>query len=188
MSEKKILIIAGDFVEDYELMVPYQVLQIIHEYEVVVACPGKVIGDKIQTSVHDMNPNYGTMTEKLGHKFTITENFNTIINEEYDGLYLPGGRSPEYLQYNRKLINLIKYFMENNKPICSVCHGPLLLLRTKMMNGKKISAFDSIKNDVLLSGAVYCDDDVVVDGNLVTGKSYLSHVQLLKEFIQLIEE
>ena len=184
---KKILIIAGDFVEDYELMVPHQVFE-IHEYKVEVACPGKKVGETIQTVIHEMDENYQTLKESLGHIFNLTKNFEEINKEEYIALYLPGGRSPEYLQYNKNVINLIKYFIENDKPICSVCHGPLLLLKTKMMEGKKIAGVDFIKNDCELYGAIYCNDEICVDGKIVTGKTYMSHVPLLKEFIQMIGE
>ena len=184
---KKILIIAGDFVEDYEIMVPYQVLE-IHEYKVEVACPGKKIGDIIKTVIHEIDENYQTLKESLGHNFYINKNFEEVNQDEYIALYLPRGRSPEYLQYNQNVINLIKYFIENEKPICSVCHGPLLLLKTKMMEGKKISGVDLIKNDCELYGAIFCEDEICVDGKIVTGKTYMSHVPLLKEFIQMISE
>ncbi len=185
IEKKKILIIAGDFVEDYEIMVPYQVFQ-ISDFNVDVICPGKKAGDSLQTVIHDTDEKYQFFKETKGHIFKINKNFEDTECENYSGLFIPGGRSPEYLQYNRKVLKIIKYFIENNLPICSVCHGPLLLLATKLMNGKEIAAVDCIRNSIELSGAKYSENEVTVDGNIVTGKTYLSHVPLLKEFLQLL--
>jgi len=112
---KKILILAGDFVEDYELMVPFQCLQMLG-YDVDVVCPDKKENEQIKTAIHDFEGDQ-TYTEKPGHNFTLNASFDNIDESTYDGLLIPGGRAPEYIRLNQRVLDIVKYFDTNNKPI-----------------------------------------------------------------------
>ena len=187
---KKILVITGDFAEDYEVMVPVQVLQ-IQGYEVDVVCPDKKSGDTIQTAVHDFKPEYQFFVETHGHLYHLNKTFDEVKVEEYLGLYLPGGRAPEYLRYNKKVMEMIEYFLKNNKPVCSVCHAQLLLTQKPCdayLKGKTITSFPSVRFECECCGVKYNDkDEAVTDGNLVTGQSYMSHVPMLQQFLKVLE-
>ena len=187
---KKILVITGDFAEDYEVMVPVQVLQ-INGYQVDVVCPGKKSNDTIQTAVHDFKPEYQFFVETLGHLYHLNKTFDEVKVEEYFGLYLPGGRAPEYLRYNTKVMEMIEYFLKNNKPVCSVCHAQLLLTQKPCdayIKGKNITSFPSVRSECENAGVKYNDkDEAVTDGNLVTGQSYMSHVPMLQQFLKVLE-
>ena len=182
---KKILVIAGDFSEDYEVMVPFQALEICG-HEVHVVSPGKKKGEKIQTAVHDFK-DYQFYVEFTGHLFTLNATFDEVKPENYDAIYIPGGRGPEYLRYNAKVVEIVNHFITANKPVCAVCHGVLLLCATNNVKGRKLTGFYTTKIDVENAGAHYDGkDEALVDGNIVTGQSWLSHVPMLKEFNKLL--
>ena len=187
---KKILVITGDFAEDYEVMVPVQVLQ-IHNYEVDVVCPDKKAGDTIQTAVHDFSPLYQFFVETKGHAFKLNKTFDEVKVEEYVGLYLPGGRAPEYLRYNKKVMEMVEYFLKNKKPVCAVCHALLLLAQKPCdayIKGKEITSFPSVRAEVECCGVKYNEkDEAVTDGNIVSGQSYMSHVPMLQQFLKVLE-
>ena len=115
MGAKKFLILTGDFVEDYEVMVPFQALLMLG-HTVHVVCPNKKAGDVIPTAVHDFE-GHQTYTEKPGHNFTLNANFSDVQPEAYDALLLPGGRAPEYLRLNPRVLQIERSFAERNKPI-----------------------------------------------------------------------
>ena len=187
---KKILVITGDFAEDYEVMVPMQVLQ-IHDYEVDVVCPDKKADETIQTAVHDFSPLYQFFVETKGHAYHLNKTFDEVKVEEYAGLFLPGGRAPEYLRYNKKVMEMIEYFLKNKKPICAVCHALLLLAQKpcdQYIKDKNITCFPSIRSEVECAGVKYDEKDQAVrDENIITGQSYLSHVPMLKMFLNALE-
>ena len=188
---KKILVITGDFAEDYEVMVPVQVLQICN-YQVDVVCPDKKADQTIQTAVHDFKPEYQFFVETHGYFFKLNKSFKEIKVEEYAGLYLPGGRAPEYLRYNKKVMEMVEYFLKNKKPICAVCHALLLLAQKpcdQYIKDKNITCFPSVSSEVQCTGAKYNEKDQAVrDGNIVTGQSYLSHVPMMQMFLKVLEE
>ena len=184
----KILCICGDFSEDYEVMVPYQALEIAG-FEVQIDCPGKKKDDTIQTAVHDFFPYLQFYHENEGHKFKLNYSFDDVKPEDYAGIYIPGGRAPEYLRYNQKVLDIINYFLKANKPTCAVCHGVLLLAATGNIKGRKMTGFYTTQKDLEAAGAEYDgSNEAKVDGNLVTGQSYLSHVPMLKEFIKILKQ
>ena len=121
MSAKKILILVGDFVEDYEVMVPFQALKMVG-HTVHAVCPGKKAGEVVRTAVHDFEGDQ-TYSEKRGHNFALNANFEGIKPEEYDALVIPGGRAPEYIRLNENVLKVVKHFAEANKPIAAICHG-----------------------------------------------------------------
>ncbi len=182
---KKILIIAGDFVEDYEIMVPFQTL-LTFGYKVDVVCSGKNEGDQIKTAIHDFEGDQ-TYTEKPGHNFTLNASFDQINVKEYDGLFIPGGRAPEYIRLDTNVIKKVNHFITNNKPIASVCHGILVLAATNGLNNKKVSCYPACAPDVQLAGGEWIDvgyDGVYSDGNLVTAAAWPAHPALITEFIK----
>jgi protease I len=186
---KKILILVGDFAEDYEVMVPYQALQICG-FEVDVVCPNKKAGDTIQTAIHDFKDQYQFFVETLGHCFKLTKNFDEVKPEDYDGLYIAGGRAPEYLRYEKKILEITEFFLKNNKPLCAVCHALLILAAVPNgIKGKTVTGFYSVRAEIEAAGATYdAKNEAVTDGVLVTGQSYLSHVEMIKQFVKVMNE
>ncbi|WP_320158102.1 DJ-1/PfpI family protein [Psychrobacter fjordensis] len=183
----KVLIITGDFVEDYENMVPFQAL-LAMGHEVDAVCPDKVAGDSIATSIHDFEGDQ-TYTEKRGHNFVLNASFADINVADYDALYLPGGRAPEYLRLNAKVIAMIQHFANTNKPIASVCHGPQMLTAAGVLKGKKVSAYPSCQPEIEMAGAEYVKlpmDGAITDGQLVTAPAWPAHPAMLKQFVALL--
>lgn len=186
---KKILIIAGDFVEDYELMVPYQMLLMLG-FGVDVTAPDKKKGEIVKTAIHDFE-GFDTYTEKVGHNFTLNIDFKKVASKNYDGLVIPGGRAPEYVRLNSKVIELVKEFNAAGKPIASICHGPQILITADVLRGKKATAYIALKPDMISAGAEWVEPDenasnAVVDGNLVTAPAWPAHPAWIGEFIKLL--
>jgi len=184
---KKILMITGDFVEDYENMVPFQAL-IACGFQVDAVCPEKIAGDTIKTSIHDFEGDQ-TYTEKPGHNFTLNANFADVDPSQYAGLYLPGGRSPEYLRLNKTVLNIIQAFAAANKPIASVCHGPQLLTAANVISGKRVSAYPACEPEINMANADYVSlnmHEAITDGNLVTAPAWPAHPALLQQFMALL--
>lgn len=185
----KILMIVGDFVEDYEVMVPFQALQ-IYDHTVHAVCPDKKEGDYIKTAIHDFEGDQ-TYTEKPGHNFKLNFSFDKLNLGDYDGLLIPGGRAPEYLRLNERVLEITKYFLENNKPIAAVCHGIQILTATNLLKGKTLTCYPAVKTELMLSGASYDDcglEDACVSGNLVTAKAWPAHSKWLKKFLDLLNK
>ncbi|WP_462165243.1 DJ-1/PfpI family protein [Pseudoalteromonas xiamenensis] len=182
-----ILMITGDYVEDYENMVPFQALKACG-YVVDAVCPNKVKGDTIATSIHDFEGDQ-TYSEKRGHNFALNANFADVDVSKYDGLYLPGGRAPEYLRLNARVIEIIQAFEAAHKPIASICHGPQLLTAANVIRGKRVSAYPACEPEVRLAGADYISlemDQAITDGNLVTAPAWPAHPEFLKQFMALL--
>lgn len=185
----KILMLVGDFVEDYEVMVPFQSLQIFGNI-VHAVCPGKKKGDKIKTAVHDFEGDQ-TYTEKLGHNFEINFPFDEVKNEEYDGLLIPGGRAPEYLRLNEKVIDIVNYFLDKNKAIGAICHGIQILSCTNRLSNRRLTSYPACSPEIKLSGGEFVDigiDEALVDGNLVTAKAWPAHPEWLRKFLDVLKK
>jgi protease I len=183
----KVLMITGDFVEDYENMVPFQALHAMG-HEVDAVCPDKKAGDTIATSIHDFEGDQ-TYTEKRGHNFTLNADFDKISASDYDALYIPGGRAPEYLRLNPKVISMIQHFSEAEKPIASICHGAQLLTTAQIIKGKQVSAYPACEPEVTMAGANYVSlemDEAITDGMLVTAPAWPAHPAMLKQFVALL--
>lgn len=184
---KKILMLAGDFVEDYELMVPYQALLSVG-LSVDVICPDKKKGDTIATAIHDF-VGFQTYTEKQGHNFTINKNFEDVNPEAYDGLYVCGGRAPEYIRLNEKVLEYTRHFFDNDKPVAAICHGIQILTAAKVLEGRTLTAYPAIGPDIGLAGGTYKEvpsTEAVVDGNLVSSPAWPGHPAILKEFYKIL--
>lgn len=187
MSANKILMIVGDYVEDYEVMVPFQALQMVG-YTVHAVCPYKKSGDKVRTAVHDFEGDQ-TYSEKPGHNFTLNATFDDIKAETYDALVIPGGRAPEYIRLNRTVLEITRHFAQANKPIAAICHGLQLLAAADVLQGKRCTAYPACSPDVRSAGGIYVDiaaDEAIVDGNLVTAQAWLAHPRWLAEFLKLL--
>jgi protease I len=184
---KKILMLVGDYGEDYEIMVPFQALAMVG-HQVAAVCPGKKKGEKIRTAIHDFEGDQ-TYSEKRGHDFALNETFEGTRAADYDALLIAGGRAPEYLRLNPAVITLVKQFAEAKKPIAAVCHGPQILSAADVIRGKNISAYPAVAPEVRLAGAEFADvpiDRAVVDGNFVTAPAWPAHPDWLSKFLGVL--
>jgi protease I len=183
----KILMITGDYTEDYETMVPFQTLQAC-DHEVIAVCPEKKAGDIVPTAIHDFVGDQ-TYIEKSGHNFTLNGTFDEIDVNDFDALVVPGGRAPEYLRLNPKVISMVQYFFTENKPVAAICHGAQLLAAADVLKSRKCSAYPACAPEVTLAGGEFCDIDVtdaVTDGNLVTAPAWPAHPSWMKQFMALL--
>jgi protease I len=187
MAAKNILMLVGDFGEDYEIMVPFQALLAVG-HQVHAVCPDKKAGDFISTAIHDFE-GHQTYTEKPGHRFTLTHTFAEITPSSYDALLLPGGRAPEYLRLNPAVLALVKHFSETKKPIAAICHGAQILAAAKVLEGLRCSAYPACRPEVELAGGHYADiavTDAVTDGNLVSAPAWPAHPAWIAQFLALL--
>jgi len=189
MASKRILMLVGDFVEDYEAMVPFQMLTMVG-HKVDIVCPGKKAGEKVRTAIHDFEGDQ-TYSEKVGHNFVITANFDEVDPKDYDGLVIPGGRAPEYIRLNEKVISIVRHFMENDKPIASICHGQQVLAAAGVLKGRLCTAYPTVKPEVVQAGAKWAEVDetytnAYVDGNLVTAAAWPGHPEWMRKFLELL--
>lgn len=184
---KKVLMLAGDFVEDYEIMVPYQALLSVG-VEVDVVCPGKKKGEQIATAIHDF-VGFQTYTELRGHNFTLNQTFESINLEDYDGLYVCGGRAPEYIRLNEGVILATRYFFDKNLPVAAICHGIQILTAANVVKGRTLTAYPAVGPEVTLAGGTFKEinaDEAFTDGNLTTSPAWPGHPAILKEFYKLL--
>jgi protease I len=187
MAAKKILFLTGDFAEDYETMVPFQALVMLG-HTVHAVCPGKKSGETIKTAIHDFEGDQ-TYTEKPGHLFTLNASFDEIDPAHYDAVMIAGGRAPEYLRLNEKVIAAVRHFAEAGKPVAAVCHGAQLLAAADVIRGKRISAYPACAPEVKLAGGTYADiavTDAVTDGQFVTAPAWPAHPAWLAQFVKLL--
>jgi protease I len=187
MPAKKILMITGDFTEDYETMVPFQTL-LACGYTVHAACPGKKAGETVKTAIHDFEGDQ-TYLEKPGHNFALNATFDSIRAEDYDALVIPGGRAPEYLRLNPEVIKAVRHFFDARKPVAAICHGAQVLAAARVLEGRICSAYPACRPEVELAGGKYAEipiDGAVTDGNLVTAPAWPAHPAWLKQFMAVL--
>jgi protease I len=187
MAAKKILMLVGDFVEDYEVMVPFQALLMVG-HAVHAVCPGKKSGEKVRTAIHDFEGDQ-TYTEKPGHDFTLNGTFAEVKAGSYDALVIPGGRAPEYIRLDDKVLSLVRDFATANKPIAAVCHGIQVLTAARVVEGRSLSAYPAVGPEVALAGGKYVSlpvDQAHVDGNFVTAPAWPAHPRWLAAFLQVL--
>ena len=183
MATAKLLMIVGDYVEDYEVMVPFQALQMLG-HAVHAVCPNKISGQFVRTAIHDFEGDQ-TYSEKPGHNFVLNATFAEIKPQDYDGLVLPGGRAPEYLRLNEQVLEMVRHFSEADKPIASICHAAQLLAAAGVIRGKEVSCYPACSPEVTLAGGSYADiavTDAVADGKLVTAPAWPAHPAWLAKF------
>ncbi len=185
---KKILFLVGDYVEDYEVMVPFQALPMVG-HEVHAVCPGREAGQTIRTAVHDFEGDQ-TYSEKPGHNFTLNATFGSIRCVDYDGLVVPGGRAPEYLRRSDEVLGVCRHFFGAGKPVAAICHGLQLLTAAGVIEGRRAAAYPAVGPEVNLAGGEFQEiplDQAFVDGNLVTAPAWPAHPQWLAGFLELLD-
>lgn len=186
---KRILMLVGDYVEDYEAMVPYQMLTMVG-HRVDTVCPGKKPGDVVATAIHDFD-GAQTYSEKRGHNFSVNADFETIQTGNYDALVIPGGRAPEYLRLNDRVLEIAREFFAANKPVAAVCHGLQILSAAGVLEGKSCSAYPTVAYEIRAAGGQYVDasddfDNAHVDGNLVTAPAWPAHPAWIRSFLEVL--
>ncbi|QEH43861.1 DJ-1/PfpI family protein [Chitinophaga sp. XS-30] len=187
MAQKRIVFLTGDYAEDYETMVPFQMLQMVG-HDVHAVCPDKSAGDKVITAIHDFEGDQ-TYSEKRGHYFVLNASFADVNPAEYDALVIAGGRAPEYLRLNRKVIDMVKHFASAGKPIAAVCHGIQILTAADVVRGRKLTAYPAVEPEVTMAGGEYVSvnvDEAVTDGNLVTSPAWPGHPQWIAAFLKVL--
>lgn len=187
MAAKNILMIVGDYVEDYEVMVPFQALLAVR-HTVHAVCPGKKAGEFVRTAIHDFEGDQ-TYCEKRGHNFTLNAAFDDIKPESYDALVLPGGRAPEYLRLNARVLEIVRHFMQTDKPVAAICHAAQLLVAAGVLKGRTCSCYPAVSPDLAAAGATYSNlaiDKACVDGNLVTAPAWPAHPAWIAAFLQVL--
>jgi protease I len=188
MKSAKILVLAGDFVEDYEIMVPFQALQMVgHVVEAV--CPGKKKGEQVCTAIHDFEGDQ-TYSEKRGHNFTLNATFDDVNPASYDALVIPGGRAPEYLRLNQRVLDIVRHFDRESKPIAALCHGPQLLAAAGVLKGRKLNCYPACAPEIGLAGGTFVSlemTDAMVDGKLVNGPAWPAHPAWLAKFLDVLD-
>ena len=188
MKQKQILMLVGDYVEDYEVMVPLQALQMVG-HTVHAVCPGKKAGDFVRTAIHDFEGDQ-TYSEKRGHNFMLNATFDAIKPETYDALIIPGGRAPEYLRLNPKVLEIVRHFARSHKTIAAICHGAQVLAAADVLRGRRCSCYPAVSPDIAAAGGTYVDlpmDKACVDGNLVTAPAWPAHPAWLAAFLGALE-
>ena len=188
MKSAKILVLVGDFVEDYEIMVPFQALQMVG-HVVDAVCPGKKKGEQVRTAIHDFEGDQ-TYSEKRGHNFTLNATFDDVNPANYDALVVPGGRAPEYLRLNPKVLELVRHFDKEGKPIAALCHGPQLLAAAGILKGRMLNCYPACSPEIGLAGGTFVSlemTDAMVDGKLVTGPAWPAHPAWLAKFLDVLD-
>jgi protease I len=189
MAVKRILMLVGDYVEDYEAMVPFQMLLMVG-HQVDAVCPGKRKGETVRTAVHDFD-GAQTYSEKPGHNFALTADFEGVDPAQYDALVLPGGRAPEYLRLDERVLTIVRHFAAAGKPIASICHGQQLLAAADVVQGKTCMAYPAVKPELLRAGATWSEinatfSNAVIDRNLVTAAAWPGHPEWIRKFLQVL--
>jgi protease I len=189
MSVKKILMLVGDYVEDYEVMVPFQILTMVG-HTVHTVCPGKKAGEFVRTAVHDFEGDQ-TYSEKRGHNFTLNAAFDDVKPMEYDALVIPGGRAPEYIRLNDRVLEITRYFAKAGKPIAAICHGLQVLAAAQVLEGRLCTAYPAVKPEVVAAGARWGEvnetfTNAHVEGNLVTAAAWPAHPEWMRKFLALL--
>jgi len=187
MSHKNILMLVGDYVEDYEVMFPFQALLMVG-HTVHAVCPGKKAGEAVRTAIHDFEGDQ-TYSEKRGHNFALNATFENVQPEDYDAIVIPGGRAPEYIRLHPRVLEIVRHFASANKPLAALCHGAQVLAAANVLEGKKCTCYPAVSPDVALAGGTYAEvamTEAVVDGNLVTGPAWPANPAWLREFLRVL--
>lgn len=187
MAAKSILMLVGDYAEDYETMVPFQALLAVG-HQVHAVCPGKKSGEQVKTAIHDFE-GAQTYSEKPGHNFSLNATFDEINPDHYDALVIPGGRAPEYLRLNARVLDVVRHFFAANKPVAAVCHGAQILAAAGVLQGRQCSAYPACGPEVTAAGGRYADipvDAAVTEGNLVSAPAWPAHPAWIAQFLKLL--
>ena len=184
---KKVLLLCGDFTEDYETMVPFQSMSMLG-YQVDAVCPDKKAGETVATAIHDFLGEQ-TYAESRGHNFALTADFDAVEVSNYEGLFITGGRAPEYIRLNERVLKIVKEFFKAKKPVAAICHGPQVLAAAGVLKGYKATAYPAVGPDITLAGGTYVAvnvDEAVVDRSLVTAPAWPGDTAIVREFVKLM--
>lgn len=188
MPGKKILMLCGEFTEEYEIFVYQQAMEAVG-HTVHVVCPDKRAGDTIATSLHDFE-GHQTYTEKPGHAVLINKTFAEIRGDDYHAVYCPGGRGPEYIRTDKRIQTLVRHFHETRKPIFTICHGVQILVAVDgVVRGKRVGALAACEPEVTLAGGIYVDlspTEALVDGTMVSGKGWTALAAFIRECLNVL--
>jgi protease I len=189
MSVKNILMLVGDYVEDYEVMVPFQMLLMVGHH-VQAVCPGKKSGETVATAIHDFEGDQ-TYSEKRGHNFRLNASFDQIDEKKCDALVIPGGRAPEYLRLNPRVLEIVQHFASAGKPIAAICHGAQILTAAKVLQGKRISAYPAVKPEIEMAGGEFIPpnetfSDAHIDGQFITAPAWPAHPAWMAKFLEVL--
>jgi len=187
MARNRIVLLAGDYVEDYEVMVPFQALQMVG-HTVHAVCPGKKTGEFVRTAIHDFEGEQ-TYSEKRGHNFMLNATFDEVKADTYDALVIPGGRAPEYLRLNPRVLEVVRHFFQARKPVAAICHAAQILVAARVLEGRRCSCYPAVAPDVSAAGGIFVEvpiDKACVDGNLVTAPAWPAHPAWLAAFLTVL--
>jgi protease I len=184
---KNILMLVGDYVEDYEAMVPFQALLMVG-HTVHAVCPNKRAGETVRTAIHDFEGDQ-TYSEKPGHNFHLNATFAEVKAEDYDALVVPGGRAPEYLRLNPTVLEIVRHFFTADKPVAALCHGAQILAAAGVLKGRSCSCYPAVAPEVTAGGGTFVDipvDQAHTCGKLVTGPAWPAHPAWLAQFLKVL--
>jgi protease I len=187
MARNRIVLLAGDYVEDYEVMVPFQALQMVG-HTVHAVCPGKKTGEFVRTAIHDFEGEQ-TYSEKRWHNFMLNATFDEVKADTYDALVIPGGRAPEYLRLNPRVLEVVRHFFQARKPVAAICHAAQILAAARVLEGRRCSCYPAVAPDVSAAGGIFVEvpiDKACVDGNLVTAPAWPAHPAWLAAFLTVL--
>ena len=189
MSGKKVLMLIGEYSEEYEIYVVEQALEALG-HEVDIICPETKAGQMVRTSVHDFGPGVMTWTEHLGHNIEVNVDFDAVDTADYDAVYVAGGRGPEYIRTYPRIREIVREFHRDNKPIAAICHGLQVLVAVpEVIAGKRVAGLFTVEPEVALTDATYVKiggKDALRDGNLVTAEGWTALAAFIREFIALL--
>jgi protease I len=188
MPGKKILMLVGDFTEEYEIFVFHQGMEAVGHH-VDIVCPDKKAGQILHTSLHDFE-GHQTYTEKLGHIHHVTKTFAKVDPADYDAVYIAGGRGPEYIRIDKRVQKIIRHFHENDKPIFTICHGAQVLIAVpESIKGRRIAALQYCEPEVTIAGGIYVDvppKGAHVDGKIVSAKGWTGLAAFMRECLKVL--
>lgn len=189
MAAKQILMLVGDYVEDYEVMVPFQILTMVG-HQVHAVCPGKAAGEQVRTAVHDFEGDQ-TYSEKPGHNFTLNASFDDVSVDDYDALVIPGGRAPEYLRLDPRVVEMVRHFSAAAKPIASICHGQQILVAAGVLEGVTCTAYPALQPDIEMAGGSWhavatSFDNAHTHGTMVTAPAWPAHPEWMRQFLAVL--
>ncbi len=180
----KVLIIVGDATEAVDTLYPYYRLQ-EDDFEPVVAAPEKRL---YQMVLHEQKPGWTITKEWEGYTIQADVAFADIDPEDYVGIFFSGGRAPEYIRYDPDLVRVTKHFFEMNKPIASVCHGVEIPAYAGCVEGRRMATVPKCQFDLEVCGGIFVNEPCVIDGNLVSGRTFHDHGHYVRPWIDLLIE
>jgi protease I len=183
-SPHRVLIVVGDATETVDTLYPFYRLQEAG-FRPVVAGPERRV---FQMVMHEVRPGWTITREWEGYQITAEVAFAEIDPVDYLGIFFSGGRAPEYIRYDEGLVRVTRHFFETGKPIASVCHGVEIPAYAGCVRGRRMATVPKCRFDLEVAGGIFVDEPCVVDGNLVSGRTFHDHGHYVGPWIRLLEE